>query len=283
MSNIARYNDSHRYLLTCIDVFSKKAWAQPLLAKTSKHVTEAFERILATASDGCRMLQTDKGTEFLNSTFQEMLRRHNVHFYTSENDDIKASVVERFNRTLKSKMYRYFTFKNTRRYIDVLQQLVDSYNETHHRSIGMAPNSVNADNEGLVRSRTRSGRDPPKSSTKQRWRYRVGDTVRIVETRHSPFAKGYTAKWTRELFRVALRQPTAPVTYTLSDLMDEPIKGKFYEAELQKVSPREHFTIDKILKTRRGADGKIAYYVSWQGYSSKFNSWVDELTAVGEA
>jgi len=66
------------------------------------------------------MLQSDKGTEFFNSTFQQMLRRHGIHFYTSENENIKASVVERFNRTLKTKMYRYFTFENTRRYTDVL-------------------------------------------------------------------------------------------------------------------------------------------------------------------
>ena len=277
LSNLSRYNDSHRYLLTCIDVFSKKAWVIPLLTKSSKHVTEAFEKILASAR--CRMLQTDKGSEFVNSTFQQMLQRHNVHFYTSENDDIKASVVERFNRTLKSKMYRYFTFKNTWRYVDVLQQLVDSYNATFHRSIGMSPNCVNAHNEELVRSRLYQ----PKSSKKPHWRYAVGDTVRIVATRHSPFAKGYTAKWTRELFKIVSRVPTTPATYTLSDLMDEPIKGKFYEPELQKVTLREHFTIYKILKTHRGADGKIAYYVSWQGYPSKFNSWIDEISTVADA
>jgi len=68
-----------------------------------------------------------------------MLRRHGIHFYTSENEDLKASVVERFNRTLKTKMYRYFTHANTRRYVDVLDDFVHSYNNTYHRSIGMAP------------------------------------------------------------------------------------------------------------------------------------------------
>ena len=98
------------------------------------------------------MLQTDKGSEFVNSTFQSMLKRHNIHFYTSENADIKAAIVERFNITLKTKMYKYFTFKNTWRYIDVLQQLVE-YNATHHRTIGMPPDEVNVDTEELVRSR----------------------------------------------------------------------------------------------------------------------------------
>ena len=277
MSNVSRYNDSFRYLLTCIDVFTKKAWVMPLLSKSARHVTEAFEKILASGGK-CLMLQTDKGTEFLNGTFQSMLKRHDIHFYTSENEDIKAAVVERFNRTLKTKMYRYFTYKNTWRYINVLQDLVDSYNATHHRSIGMAPNEVSAINEPLVRSRLY----PLKPDVdKQRWRYRIGDTVRISR-RKLPFAKGYTDNWTRELFKIVSRLPTVPPTYTLEDLSGEPIKGKFYEQEIQKVANGRdrHFVIDKILKTRRGTDGKVSYYVSWAGYPSKFNSWVDALVPI---
>jgi len=84
-------------LLTCIDVFSKRAWAVPVRRKTSQNVAEAFEKILGDGN--CNMLQSDKGTEFLNSTFQSMLRRRGVKFYTSENEDLKAAV-ERFNMTL---------------------------------------------------------------------------------------------------------------------------------------------------------------------------------------
>ena len=87
MTNISRYNDSYRYLLTCIDVFSKKAWVVPLVSKSARHVTEAFEKILA-SGDKCNMLQTDKETEFVNGTFQSMLKRNDIHFYTSENEDI---------------------------------------------------------------------------------------------------------------------------------------------------------------------------------------------------
>ena len=99
------------------------------------------------------MVQNDKGAEFLNLTFQSMLHRHGIKFYTSENENLKAAVVERFNRTLKTKMFRYFTYANTRRYLDVLDDLLHSYNNTHHRSIGMAPSEVNADNEDVVRAR----------------------------------------------------------------------------------------------------------------------------------
>ena len=85
MSNISSYNDGVRYLLTCIDVFSKKAWAVPVRTKTGREVTNAFEKILLDVTHN--MVQSDKGTEFLNSTFQSMLKRRGIKFYTSENED----------------------------------------------------------------------------------------------------------------------------------------------------------------------------------------------------
>ena len=270
LTDISSHNDGYRYLLTCIDVFTKRAWAVPVKTKSGRDVTSALEKIL---DDGtCNMLQSDKGTEFLNHTFQSMLRRRNVKFYTSENEDIKAAVVERFNRTLKTKMYRYFTAFNTKRYVDVLPDLLHSYNNTYHRSIGMTPTEVDAGNENLVRARLYPVK--PKS---HRWKYRVGDRVRIT-TRRRPFAKGYRGRWSREIFEIDSRLPTVPVTYTLRDLADEAIKGKFYEPEIQKVIKfdDEHFDVEKILKTRRRA-GKVQYYVKWLGYPSKFNSWTDAL------
>ena len=68
------------------------------------------------------------------------------------------------------------------------------------------------------------------------------------------------------------------MTYELSDLAGEPIKGKFYELEIQKVLKDERFDIDRILKTRK-RNAKILYLVSWRGYPSKFDSWIDELTS----
>jgi len=272
LSSLASFNNGMRYLLTCIDVFSKRAWAVPVRRKSARDVAEAFEKILT--EEKCNMVQSDKGTEFLNLTFQSMLNRHNIKFYTSENEDLKAAVVERFNRTLKEKMFRYFTYKNTRRYLDALDDLVYSYNNTHHRSIGMTPFEVNKDNERIVRARLYPLK--PKSF---KWKYVVGDRVRIAMQRQ-PFRKGYLGQWSEEIFEIATRLPTIPVTYELRDLAGETIKGRFYEPEIQKVlkSDDEHYDIERIVKTRK-RNGKIQYLVSWKGYPSKFDSWVDELAA----
>jgi len=136
--NISSHKDGYRYLLTRIDVFTKRAWAVPTKTKTGREVSQAFEKI---STDGYKpnIVQSNKGTAFLNSTFQSMLKRQNIKFYTSENKDIKAAVVERFNKTLRTEMYRYFTARTTRRYVDVLPRLLHSYNHTFHRSISMAP------------------------------------------------------------------------------------------------------------------------------------------------
>ena len=272
VSSLSKYNDSHRYLLTCIDVFSKKARVIPLKSKTGVALREAFATMIVDVKP--KLLQTDKGTEFLNSTFQQFLKENNIRHYTSENEDIKCSVVERWNRTLKTKMWKYFTYASTQRYLDVLPALVESYNNSYHRSIKMTPNQVNAQNEAEVRKRLY----PPKESFRPRWKFEVGEQVRLCQARRS-FKKGYLPNWTEELFVVNSRYATDPPTYSIKDYDGEIIAGKFYAEELQKVVKEKNDTykVEEIIKTRKRA-GKTEYFVKWVGYPAKFNSWVDNIS-----
>ena len=148
VQNLSRYNKGYKYLLICIDIFSKYAWVVPLKTKRGQELVKAFQTIL---SSGRRpnKLQTDQGTEFLNRLFQNFLREKNIDFFTV-NYGFNASVVERFNRTFKNKMYKYFAAKNTLSYIDVVLQLVKSYNNTYHRSIKMKPTQVTKASEAKV-------------------------------------------------------------------------------------------------------------------------------------
>ena len=124
VQNISKYNKGMRYLLMVIDAFSKYAWVEPIKTKTGKAVTEAFEKILK-RSQGRQPqnLQTDDGKEFYNNHFQALMKRKNIHHF-STSGDTKASIVERFNRTLKERLYHYFTIKNTLTFLPVLQDLV---------------------------------------------------------------------------------------------------------------------------------------------------------------
>ena len=265
MRALRKDNDGASYLVTCIDVFSKFAWAIPIKKKTGKALVEAMRKIFTTRKP--INFQTDKGSEFVNKTFLKFLKEEGVHFFTTENEDIKASIVERFNRTLKEKMWRYFTKTNRLRYIDVVDDLINNYNHSYHRSIRMAPVEVNLDNQERVWNTLYA----PVAITYRKV-FNEGDRVRIGQSRHT-FKKGYTASWTEELFTVSRVYATTPVTYGLKDDSGEELKGAFYKEELQKVGDKHVYRIEQIIQERRGVGGK-EYLIKWFGYNPSFNSWI---------
>ena len=140
MQGLSRFNRGNRYILTVIDVFSKYAWAIPIKSKSSSDLKQAFENLFEKRAKSRlpSRLQTDKGKEFLNKPVQEMFHKHDIEHFTTWSD-MKAAIVERFNRTLKSRLWQYFSAKQTRTYIDVLDDIVAAYNNSFHRSIQMTP------------------------------------------------------------------------------------------------------------------------------------------------
>ncbi|XP_078682397.1 uncharacterized protein LOC144916874 [Branchiostoma floridae x Branchiostoma belcheri] len=276
LSSLAKQNDGYRYILTCIDVLSKFAWAVPIKDKKGLTLVEAFQSILDEGRKPWR-LQTDQGTEFLNRHFQTLLKNEDIEFFTTFNAETKASVVERFNRTLKTRMWKYFTANNTHRYIDVLDDLLEAYNHSRHSSIKKAPVEVNKENQRFV-WHTLYGREPSWKTPKrkQTFKFKVGDVVRISKAKMK-MAKGYTANWTTELFTVCARISRSPPVYRVKDYDGEELQGTFYEEELQKVIKKDDdvYQVEDILDTRRRGR-KTEYLVKWKGYPSKFNSWVRE-------
>ena len=146
LQKLKRWNNKTTFLLTCIDVFSKYAHVIPLKDKTGRTIVQAFKKIFSQLDRPPFHLQTDAGKEFLNKQFQKYLKENKVHHFTTSNQETKSSIVEIFNRTLKRRMFRYFTKHNTQRYIDILQDLVRSYNNTFHRSIKMTASQGNREN-----------------------------------------------------------------------------------------------------------------------------------------
>jgi len=189
----------------------------------------------------------------------------------STDSDLKACVVERFNRTLKEKMWRYFTFSKTKRWIDVLPQLIKSYNNSYHRSIKRKPNQVRKkDEDELFLTLYHYNKSDGNNST-IKLNFKVGDFVRLNKIKKT-FEKGYTPNWTREIFKIDGIKATVPPSYKIKDLNNEEITGSFYEQELQKIENfNEIFEIDQIIKTKI-VNKKKQYLVSWKGYPDSFNS-----------
>ena len=239
VSRPKKTNDGTAFLLTVIDVLSKRAWYIPLKNKSAVSLVAAFAPLL------CNKAPITLQTEFLNRTLQKLLKEYGVHHFATHNEETKASIVERFNISLKTRMWRYFTKKQSVRYVDVLQDFVRSYNNTFHRSIGMAPSEVNATNQEEVWQRLYGHESVgiPK--------YRVGDCVRISKAKRQ-FKKGYMANWTEELFTIVDAHRSEPPVYRLADWHGERLAGTFYEPELQKVvvSKYKTYRIEEILRWR---------------------------------
>lgn len=272
--SLKQYNGGYTFLLTVIDALSKFAWVEPLRDKTNTSIIEAFTRIFKTSGRKPENLQTDKGTEFTGEKFQRFLKREGIHFYTSKNPDIKARLIERFHRTLKEKIWRYFTHKNTHRYIDILQYLVDGYNNSIHSTIKMRPKDVDIFNAGIARANMKS-KFSQQTKPKKLPKLHIGDSVRITKNKGT-FDKGYETNWSEEVFKI-IRVVTHrnPHVYVLEDLAGEEIDGTFYEQELQAVVNDEKtvYRIDKIIRSR-GKGGSKEVFVKWKGYPDKFNSWI---------
>ena len=267
MQSMQKFNDGYRYLLVCIDVFSKYAWVIPLKNKTGPSLVEAFKVILSSGRKPEKIM-TDQGTEFLNKHFRALMKEEDIELYNTYNET-KASIVERLIRTLKTKMWRYFTAKKTMRYIDMLPDLVFSYNHSIHRSIKTKPADVTVENEKKV-WHTLYEHNVHKNI---KYKFKIGDQVRISKIKKR-FEKGYKPNFSKEIFTVTKQIPRDPPVYKLKDYDDEELKGTFYDKELQKVLKQDDiYEVEKILK-KRGRGRNIQYFVKWAGYPNKFNSWV---------
>jgi hypothetical protein len=145
MFRASQNNDGVKYLLSVIDVFPKFLHIVPLKSKTGKDVTLGLQsilmdpRYLKPIRRRPLWLRTDKGKKFLTKSFQNILKNDGIEFRIYRNPDIKCSVVERAHCTIRDKLYRYFTYKNTYRFIDVLQKIVRGYNASVHSTTGKAP------------------------------------------------------------------------------------------------------------------------------------------------
>ena len=247
--------------------FSKYGWIKPLKDKKTETAAIAFDEIFKSGRKP-KMLWTDKGSEFISKHFKDFLKKNKIILYHTENEE-KSSIVERWNRTIKNKMWKMFSANNNTVYWDKLDKIVGDYNKTRHSSTKMTPiNAGKKENEENVFSNLYGDLIFEKV---KKPKFEVGDKVRISKYKRKIFDKGYTENWSEELFVIEKVLMTKPVTYKLVDLLGEEIEGSFYEQELLK-SKQEKFRIDKVI--RRDYKKKKAF-VKWKGYPDKFNSWVD--------
>lgn len=256
-------NKGYKYIMTMINCLSKFAFAVPLKNKSGEEVARALEPILA--KHQMKNFHTDQGTEWFNKHVNKLMKLYNInHYYTFS--DLKASIVERFNRTLKTKMYKSFTARGSNEWVSILQSIVDSYNNTKHSTIGMKPKDVRKKHVKEILKRIHNTN---KKNIRNRPKFQVGDSVRISKAKRV-FKKGYLPNWTNEIFKIHAVKPTKPITYILRDHKGEILKGGFYTEEISKSQVGNVHLVEKILK-RKG--NKLL--IRWVGYDKDSDSWID--------
>lgn len=228
LSAIKRENGGNKFILTAIDVFSRFAFAVAIKNKSALEVLRGFEKII-TNENTYKLLQVDDGKEFWNRSVKDFMQQNNIKMFSTGSGQ-KASIVERFNRTLKTRMFKYFTANNTLKYVDVLESLLNSYNSRKHRIIGVAPRHVSKGNEKEIWKHQYKHLKKYSVNTM----YKIGDKVRITRVKNI-FEKGYVANFTNDIFTIANILNTTPPTYYLKDKDDEILKGAFYREEIQKI------------------------------------------------
>ena len=137
MQKFSKVNKGYRYLLTCIDIFSKYAFAIPLKVKKGMVIKNSLQKIFKKRKP--KFLWTDDGKEFYNNQVNDLLEKNNIKLYSTNNSERKSSVVKRFSRTFKNMIYKKFTDNNDTIFYDIIDELVNEYNNKYHRTIKMTP------------------------------------------------------------------------------------------------------------------------------------------------
>jgi len=273
MQKYARQNSGYRYLAVFIDIFSRYIWVEPMKTKRNDEMLKVIHRVFKKGRKPL-YLRTDQGNEYTGKYVQHYLRKNKVHHFTALNP-LHANYAERLIRTLKGKIYRFFTANQTTRYIDHLDDIVDSYLNTVHTTTKMKPINITEKNAQDVYEKLYLPQQIAEENKVVKYTFEIGDKVHLAMNR-SVFHKAYKETYFHEIFEVVKRTPTHPPRYKLMDLLKNKINGSFYTQQLTKV-PYDYTNdmqkIEKVVRYRKGTSGKEAL-IRWKGYSRKYDTWL---------
>ena len=290
---IAKHNKKHRYIFLMIDLFSRKLWLTPLTNKSNLTCAKALETFFKKSLYKYTFVFSDLGCEFLGKHTQKVYDRFNITRYSVKNQRFKCSIAERAIRTVKQRLFRYFSQKNTLKYIDVLKQIEEAYNNTPHKGLGYKiPNNIhNLTDVNEIKEQEKiqflQKLKNYGAITKQELRKKISLTETLAEGTHvrlllgkteGVFQKSYLPIFTKEIFVIDKLVKKFPFTYYLRDLLNFPIEGVVYRKELKPVTLPKKFAIEKVLKKQvNKTTGEVRYLVRWDGYPKHFDSYVNKL------
>ena len=265
VKHLKRHNDGIKYLLVIVDVLSRFAFVLAMETKKASQVIQAMKKIEKDYGRRPNRVVSDPGLEF-QGEFRKHLQKEGIGQLLLRKEQ-KAPLAERFIRTIKEKMIKFMTANDTKRYIDVLGDLVHSYNYAVHSRMKMRPADVRPEDEEKIKQ-TLFGKHYTPLTEKEK--FRVGDLVRIVKKR-KPLEKGTEKTTTDEVFIVKFvdRSHSPRILFVLEDIKGDIVKGRFYSEELVKVrqvsDPREYMRSgQKRVKTTKRQTQEFKTYTGWR-------------------
>jgi len=306
MKQYSRHNRGYKYILVAVDVLSKRLFALPVRSKQYADMISVFDDLLDNQIPATpARIFSDRGTEFLltrkeqqpqqqkqkgNSNKEVMkkdyFREHGIEKYVSSTKTIKAALAERAIRTLKTRLYRYFSEAHTLNWIDVLQQLVDAINNSPSRAIGgMKPVEVNWDNAQQLWEKVYGKQIGLWVNTRNKKKEKLpkGTQVRMANYKEV-FDKGYLPNWSDEILEIdsIKRMPSRkePPVYRVKDAKGTTFKGNFYAEDLGKTRLDEEtsYRIQKVIGRRQLKDGTRQLRVKFFGLPEP--EWINETDLV---
>ena len=271
---LSKYNDGNRYILTVIDTFTRYAFCRLVTFKTAPLVLKAFKSILKEANRKPLVIVLDGGAEFQNKYFKAFCKSLGIELFAPDTST-HGAYIERFNRTLQSLIYKYMNKKNTFRFVEVFQELVETYNFRKHRMIGFTPYQAEHDSSIHLQIRLNMSKYYEKIKPKK-VTFEIGDKVRISKLR-TKFSRGYKERFNQEIFKIykISSNKKIPLYYLSTYDETDKIKGGFYAFELAKVD-NEVFRVETIVDRRQNDQGETELLVKWDGFDESYNSWVKE-------
>ena len=282
-------NRDYSYILVCIDVFTRFLFTRPLKALRGVLVKEAYTDIFA-FNEKPQTIRTDHGSEFVNKDMKKFFEQEGVKHYLTSNE-IKTSHGERVIQTLRMRIARLFRAQNNFNWIDVIQDVTNSYNDSVHAALNSSPNTAMCATEKTELWHWQYKRNDSSTITgpNKPYEFNLGDRVRISFLRES-FHRAYDHSWTDMIYTVTHRRMHQGFQkYKIKEWNNEVIEGEFYKEELQKVnistSSKPIFKVEEILQTRTVGpknERRVESLVKWLGWSKRYNTWVreDELSDV---
>ena len=277
------FNNGYQYILTVVDLFSRKLWVRKLKQKSKKEMEAALRSIVEeNHGKSPYKLWTDEGQEYL--CLKDLYEEMEIERYSTRNPKIKSSYAERMNKTIQDLLYKAMTARNTARWIDLLDDAVSIHNDRVSSVLhGLTPNEAHEKrNEEFLRAKfLEDFAKYKKQFARQKSKFSEGDTVRLLKKRNV-FSRGYEPSFESEIHIVKKVMRTYPLTYKIEGKQRAYYSQEMVRADAAETPMEKNYFIEKTRrvktkKLRSGASvgGETEFLLKAKNDPSQ-SSWITE-------